>query len=195
MIKLQLEDIIIKILYQLLIIKNVRNVDNLTLKKCISILDKSLELNAIELLVLDDEHCLENSEYFYIESNKYILNDDITIERLLSKLQNIPEEVDMIFKSYSLLECLGVNKYDIKCSDGILFQILEKTRDFYYKVADCLTPKEYEYLKKQLKYKQCCNCAILNCKIRRSGIACESWDNKQFVGKSKVLSEINIRNM
>ncbi|MDD3305462.1 MAG: hypothetical protein PHT75_05070 [Bacilli bacterium] len=77
----------------------------------------------------------------------------------------------------------------------IIRNIVEDESEFYMKAADQLSITEYRSLKRALFGINCLNCINEGCPIPSyektgdNGSKCIGWDNKELVGRSKVLKE------
>jgi hypothetical protein len=77
----------------------------------------------------------------------------------------------------------------------IIRNILEDESDFYKKVADQLSIEEYRYIKLSLIGRVCTNCTNGCCSVPSyekygdEGSQCIGWDNRELVGRSKVLRD------
>lgn len=78
---------------------------------------------------------------------------------------------------------------DLKLND-LLDKVLNNPDEFYTKIADNLSIKEYLYIKDALLNKDCHTCNNGSCKIEsyeKPIQDCIAWTNRTLIGKSKVL--------
>lgn len=72
-------------------------------------------------------------------------------------------------------------------------EILENPREFFIKVVDILSIEEREYIKSLIENKNCSNCSNATCRVENSdklcNDACVAWDNKELIGRSRILSK------
>lgn len=195
MIIIELEDIVVSILALLLMEKEENKVNCDLIIKCIGILNRALKFETYELRVLDYNDCMNKSKYFDVRKSdnniECILKENVDIKKILSKLEKIPFQISVILQSKPILECLDIASKNITLSS----ELLTNSSHFYFKVADSLSVEEYKYIKESLLYKRCHNCMVLNCKIRQCNLVCDNWENKSYVGRSKVLNQLDIRQM
>lgn len=105
----------------------------------------------------------------------------ISIEKYKELEQQIEEETkDMIV----------TKEYNTNL-DEIIDKIVENPREFYIKIAEVLSIEEREYLKQVIENKSCMNCSNGTCKVETSekldNEICAAWDNKELIGREKVL--------
>ena len=87
----------------------------------------------------------------------------------------------MSFKSKELVE--------------IIKNIVDDESAFYRLVADQLSIEEYRHIKRSLYGIRCANCTNGCCTVPSyekqgdEGSQCIGWDNRELIGRSKVLKE------
>lgn len=76
--------------------------------------------------------------------------------------------------------------------DQIIEKVLDNPKDFFIKISNSLSIEEREYLKLLIKNKSCNNCSNESCRVesieKTCDDACVSWENKELIGRQKVLS-------
>ncbi|MDD3305463.1 MAG: hypothetical protein PHT75_05075 [Bacilli bacterium] len=80
----------------------------------------------------------------------------------------------------------------------IIRNLIKNERKFYIAVADQLSIEEYQYIERALIGMRCYNCTNGCCRVPSyekygdAGDGCIGWQNREYVGRSKVLRERNI---
>lgn len=76
--------------------------------------------------------------------------------------------------------------------DEVIDNIIDDPVDFYIKVATELSVKEREFLKTGISPKSCFNCTNPACRtdsiLRPDDDVCAGWDNKELIGRRKLLT-------
>lgn len=126
-----------------------------------------------------------------LASNSLCLSDDESKVRI----ENHKETIDRYKKIEKIIENETVDmeitgSYNSKLDD-IIEKIIENPREFYVKLANNLSIEEREYLKLLIENKSCMNCSNGTCTVttneKLGSGACIAWDNKELIGKQKVL--------
>ena len=77
-------------------------------------------------------------------------------------------------------------------------------KENYFKIATLLTPEERDFIRQRLENKSCTNCTNASCKVpnaekigidefgQSQGHNCLSWNNPEYIGKSRVLKLYDI---
>lgn len=74
--------------------------------------------------------------------------------------------------------------------EGILKRVVDKTSDFYIKLANALSSEEKEYFKELVANRSCGNCIKDECELRKiDGVNCSLWDNPELIGKQLILKD------
>lgn len=198
MIYIELEDLIVNVLLQLNNYKGVRRVTGIMVRDCIFAIEKLVDDKKIK--ILDCKDCMKKSRIFDVRYSsdfeaEYILKDNVTVRDLNLYNLNVSNEIITIFESSLFLQSLGINTIEQISIDDILCQILKDTTAFYFQVGGKLNLEEYKYIKDMLQNKKCENCVKISCEIRHSTLVCDNWDNRELVGRSKILREFNINNL
>lgn len=158
--------------------------------------------NKYKIEVIKDEENLYN--YFIkVNTNSVSFNEENKVHS---------DEMDRIYKEYYKGESKKELKNSIKRARSIInkeliniststrvkFTNLEKIikkvvaddETFYKAVASSLTPSEYNYIKNGICDKTCLNCTNSSCEpVFSSNQCCLFWDNKEEIGKIKVLGK------
>lgn len=76
--------------------------------------------------------------------------------------------------------------------DEIIDKIVHDPKAFYISIAKELSVKEREFLKTGINPKSCSNCTNPSCRtdtlIRPDDDVCTGWDNKELIGRRKLLT-------
>lgn len=176
--QIELEDIIVNILLQLKKYKNLNFVSNIKVKEIINYLMD-------DYLILDNRNCMINSKYFNLNNIdnlnfEYVLKEHIEIKSLIIYNLSLPVDLVRFFNCDEVFDVLEIDEIKEYIFD-------ENLSEFYFNVADSMNITEYIEFRNCVKNKKCSNCMKIDCNRRRSGLVCNSWDNVELVGKSKVL--------
>lgn len=197
---IELEDLIVNALIQLHNYKTIRRVSGATIKECINIIDKNLNQDGTNIKISDRKDCMNTSRYFDVRYNsdfdvEYILKDNITISDLNVYNFNLSNEVLSIFKSDYFLKSLGIVFLEETPIEQLILQVVHDTTTFYFQIASKLKADEYYYIKDRLQHKKCENCIKINCESRYVNLVCDDWDNREIVGRCKILRDYNVFNL
>lgn len=175
---------------------NEKTVTNEELNTMINILK-----NKYKIEVIKDEEKFYN--YFinvnkdsasFNEENKISSDEMDRIYNEYYKGESKKELKKSIKKARSVINKELIN---ISTSANVKFTNLEKIikkvvddETFYKAVASFLTPSEYNYIKNGICDKTCLNCTNSSCEpVISSKECCLFWDNKEEIGKIKVLGK------
>lgn len=175
---------------------NEKTVTNKELNTMINILK-----NKYKIEVIKDEEKFYN--YFikvnkdrasFNEENKISSDEMDRIYNEYYKGESKKELKNSIKKARSVINKELIN---ISASANVKFTNLEKIikkvvddETFYKAVASFLTPSEYNYIKNGICDKTCLNCTNSSCEpVISSKECCLFWDNKEEIGKMKVLGK------
>lgn len=175
---------------------NEKTVTNKELNTMINILK-----NKYKIEVIKDEEKFYN--YFinvnkdsasFNEENKISSDEMDRIYNEYYKGESKKELKNSIKKARSVINKELIN---ISASANVKFTNLEKIikkvvddEIFYKAVASFLTPSEYNYIKNGICDKTCLNCTNSSCEpVISSKECCLFWDNKEEIGKIKVLGK------
>lgn len=175
---------------------NEKTVTNKELNTMINILK-----NKYKIEVIKDEEKFYN--YFinvnkdsvsFNEENKISSDEMDRIYNEYYKGESKKELKNSIKKARSIINKELIN---ISTSANVKFTNLEKIikkvvddETFYKAVASFLTPSEYNYIKNGICDKTCLNCTNSSCEpVISSKECCLFWDNKEEIGKIKVLGK------
>lgn len=175
---------------------NEKTVTNKELNTMINILK-----NKYKIEVIKDEEKFYN--YFikvnkdrasFNEENKISSDEMDRIYNEYYKGESKKELKNSIKKARSVINKELIN---ISTSANVKFTNLEKIikkvvddETFYKAVASFLTPSEYNYIKNGICDKTCLNCTNSSCEpVISSKECCLFWDNKEEIGKIKVLGK------
>lgn len=114
----------------------------------------------------------------------------------------LPTDIIIASQMPNALEIIGLklDKGDLKkitfpevmSLEEVIEKVIESPRKFYIKIAEVLSIEEREYIKTFIEDKSCINCSNMSCNVNHlvdnDHISCVSWDNKEMIGRQKVLS-------
>lgn len=127
-----------------------------------------------------------------LANNSLFLSGD----KFKAQLENHNETIDRYKKMGEIIENETANleitgSHNSKLDD-IIEKIIENPREFYTELANNLAIEEREYLKSLIENKSCMNCSNGVCAVatyeKLGSSACIAWDNKEIIGKQKVLT-------
>ncbi len=170
------------------------------------------ELNIIQSILQDEFNSKKlnvsindniDRDYFEVLDGVIVLNDErcISFSKVVGKyiascpsidILNIVWNDEFIYKNISKMkrdEYSGLPYIPAEL-DEIIEKILDNPNDFYEKVAQELSSKEYGFINERLKEKATCANCRSNCSGGPNDYKCNRWSNDVLVGRAKVLSKV-----
>jgi len=137
-------------------------------------------------------HLIDETGKVYI-----MIDPNINLNRLKEIYNNyFDNDILLLLNNKNILDII-----DLKLENGVLISkendkfdsainlVTSNPNDFFTQLVSKLTKEEISYLKLLIKNKSCENCLNNDCLENKDKInICQNWDNKQLIGKQKILS-------
>lgn len=188
-IEIDMETVIGNAMYNLYLKTNIKSLSSHKFFRYLDKLNEIIKENGCVPMINETKNMNEYDDFIFehISDDKFLikLKDSIDIDQLSKYRNNLPEKTIEIINDERLISTL----YENTPLDEIFDKIFDDPGLLYYKVAECLSPEEYDFIKEKIGDKKCDDCRNSHCDIlytnRREN--CDKWDNKILIGKYKVL--------
>ncbi len=214
MIRINEEDIIGNAMFDLFSYKGIREVDNKKINQYKEAVFETLREMNVSFMDSSSREEWNNFKYyndcFNVEETKEGYNvrmkSFVGMDEISKYRAYIPIDLAIAFCNERTKSVLGIKKEDKKevnkekklpkraNLDKVIDKVLNNSRYFYEEIANNLSLEECELIKSELEGKSCNSCRNNNCieKEQSKDGYCNEWENKEIIGKSKVLSKKSV---